>query len=296
MTVNAETKDHNRDLFILISPSLFVLLWSTGFLGIKLGSPHADPMTFLSIRFALTTVLLTAFVLLVRAPWPVTAAAFGHTMVVGTLIHLTYISGVLFAVIEGVSTGVVALVMGIQPLITAALVGRVLGERVSAIQWAGLLLGFVGVGLVVFEKLSIGEATPLGFFFAALGLTGITGGTLYQKRFCDGADLRTGLVIQIGTAFVLSFAIAFLFEDMRVEWTGELVFAVVWLSLVVSIGAFTLLMLLLRRGAMARVTVLLYLTPPTTAVLGWFFFSEALGPLALIGMAVAVVGVALVNR
>ena len=185
-----------RGLFIAATPALFVLLWSTGFLAVKLGVPHADPLTFLAIRFAITVVIMVAFCAAVGALRPADPAVIGHAMVVGVLAHAIYISGVAKALEFGVSAGVVALVAGLQPLITAALVGRLLGETVSMMQWLGLGLGFAGVALVVFEKVSMGVATAAGFGFAALALAAITAGTLYQKRFCGGHDMRTSLAYQ----------------------------------------------------------------------------------------------------
>jgi len=285
-----------RDAFVVFAPAAFVFLWSTGFLGVKLGLPHAAPFSFLAVRFAITAALLVPIALALRAAWPRSAAEAGHAMVAGILLHVVYIGGVMGGIANGVSAGVVALVAGLQPLITAALVGRILGEAVSRLQWAGLALGFAGVVLVVYAKLAVGEATTVGFAFTAMALAGVTAGTLYQKRFCARLDMRAGLSIQFVTACALCFALGAALEDFRIDWTGEFVFAVLWLSLVVSMGAFTLLMLLLRRGAAARVTSLFYLTPPTTAALGWLLFGETLGALALAGMAVAVAGVALANR
>jgi len=286
----------NANLFIVLSPALFVLLWSTGFLGMKMGVQHAGTMTLLAVRFTLTTTVLLIICAIVRPNWPRNPAVVGHAVVVGALLHVVYIGGVGQAVGNGVSTGVVALVAGLQPLITAALVGRLLGEAVSRLQWLGLMLGFTGVGLVVFARLSVGGATVVGFGFTLLCLAGITAGTLYQKKYCQGHDMLTSMVVQFITAMTLTSAIAWSVEGMQIEWTGEFVFAVVWLGIVTSIGAFALLFWLLRRGQAARVTSLFYLTPPTTAVMGYAVFGETLGWLAVLGMAVAVVGVALVNR
>lgn len=294
--MTAAARGGDSALLVAIAPAAFVFLWSTGFVGVKLGLPHAEPFTFLALRFGTTTLLVAGVMLAMGARLPRDPRQLGHSMVVGTLLHFVYITGVLEALRHGVSAGVVALVAGMQPLLTAALAGRLLGEHVRLIQWTGLVLGFVGVGLVVYAKLAIAEATVLGFGFAALCLFGVTAGTLYQKRFCGGIDLRSSIVVQLGTAALLAFALAALTEHLRVAWTGEFVFALLWLAIVVSIGAFSLFVLMLRRGAAARVTSLFYLTPPTTAVLGWLLFNETLGPLALAGMAVAVAGVALANR
>lgn len=290
------TRADGRNLLIAVAPVAFVFLWSTGFVGVKLGLPHAEPFTFLGLRFAITTLLIGSFMLIVGAPFLRDLTELRHAMIVGALIHFTYITGVLQAERHGVSAGVVALVAGLQPLVTAALSRPLLRERVRLMQWLGLVLGFVGVALVVYAKIAIAETTLAGVGFAGMALTGVTCGTLYQKRFCAGMDLRASLVVQIGTAALLSFGLAATTEHFTVHWTGSFVFAVLWLAIVVSIGAFSLFLLMLRRGAAARVTSLFYLTPPTTAVLGWLLFDETLGPLALAGMVVAVAGVALANR
>jgi drug/metabolite transporter (DMT)-like permease len=292
----ALTRPDGRNLLIAFAPAAFVFLWSTGFVGVKLGLPHAEPFTFLGLRFAATTVLVGGFMLIVGAPMLRSRVEFGHAMAVGALIHFTYITGVLEAERHGVSAGVVALVAGLQPLVTAALSRPLLRERVRLVQWLGLVLGFAGVALVVYAKLAVAETTLAGVAYAGMALTGVTGGTLYQKRFCTGMDLRASLVVQIATAGLICFGLAVTTEHFTVHWTGSFVFAVLWLAIVVSIGAFSLFLLMLRRGAAARVTSLFYLTPPTTAVLGWLLFDETLGPLALAGRVVAVAGVALANR
>ena len=285
-----------KDLLTALLPTLFVVLWSTGFIGMKLGVSGAGTMTFLALRFAISvTVLYTACVLM-RVRWRVTPAAVGHAMVVGALLHGVYIGSVGEALAHGVSAGAVALVAGLQPLVTAAFVGRLLGEAVSPLQWLGLALGFAGVGLVVFAKLAVGEATLAGFGFTALCLAGITAGTLYQKKFCTDHDMMTSMTIQFATAAALTFAGALLFEDFSIVWSGAFVAALLWLAIVTSIGAFALLFVLLRRGRAARVTSLFYLTPPTTAVMAYALFGETLGCLAIAGMAVAAAGVALANR
>jgi drug/metabolite transporter (DMT)-like permease len=285
-----------NDLFVTLTPAAFVFLWSTGFLGVKLGLPHVGPVTFLVLRFGITATVIVSLALILRAAWPRDPMLILHSAIAGALLHATYIGGINGAILHGVSAGVVALVAGLQPLVTAALAGPVLGETVTRRQWAGLALGFAGVLMVVSAKIGIGEGDPIGYLFTVMALGGFTIGTLYQKRFCGGIDMRAGLAIQFVTACLLCVLIGTAVEDFHVAWTGEFVFAVLWLSLVVSSGAFTLLMLMLRRGAAERVTSLFYLVPPSTAVLGWFIFGETMGPIALAGMAVAVTGVWLANR
>lgn len=276
-------------------PLLFVFLWSTGFIGAKFGLPYAEPLSFLLTRYGLVIALMLAIALIMRAPWPKDPAQWLHIGVSGVLVHAFYLGGVFVAIAHGLPAGVTALVVGMQPLLTAAAAGWLLGEKVSARQWGGLALGFVGVTLVVSGKFGDAELGPM-LWPALVALLAITAGTLYQKRFCARFDLRTGSVIQfVPTAIVTGIAVA-LFEDYRIEWTGDFLFALGWLVLVLSLGAISLLNLLIRSGSAVNVASLFYLTPPTTALIAWVVFGETLAPLAVVGMAVAVAGVYLVAR
>lgn len=277
-------------------PFLFVFLWSTGFIGAKYGLPFADPLSFLLARYGLVITLMTAIALLTRAPWPKEPVQWLHIGVSGVLVHAVYLGGVFIAIKHGLPAGVTALVVGMQPLLTAFGAGWLLGEKVSGRQWTGLALGFVGVGLVVSGK--FGEAAALGPMLlpAVIALFGITVGTLYQKRYCARFDLRTGSVIQfVPTALVAAIAIA-LTGEFQIEWNGQFMFALGWLVLVLSIGAIGLLNLLIRSGSAVNVASLFYLTPPTTALIAWAVFGEILTLTATAGMLLAVSGVYLVAR
>ncbi|CAO3359368.1 DMT family transporter [Azospirillum melinis] len=282
--------------WLRLMPGLFVLLWSTGFIGAKYGLPYVEPLTFLLIRLGLVAVVLALVALASRAPWPKDWATAGRIALAGLLVHGVYLSGVFLAIAHGLPAGVTALIVGIQPLLTAALSGPLLGERVSGRQWVGLLLGLAGVGLVVREKLSVDAEHLIGIGYAMAALVGITLGTLYQKRHGGGMDLRSGTAIQYAATAVVLAVVAPLTETMQVQWTGEFIFALLWLCFVLSVGAIFLLFALIRRGAAAKVASLFYLTPPVTALVAWVLFGEKLGIVALAGMAVAVCGVALVNR
>ncbi|PGH55406.1 EamA family transporter [Azospirillum palustre] len=282
--------------WLRLMPGLFVLLWSTGFIGAKYGLPYVEPLTFLLIRLGLVAVVLALVALASRAPWPKDWATAGRIALAGLLVHGVYLSGVFLAIAHGLPAGVTALIVGIQPLLTAALSGPLLGERVSGRQWVGLLLGLAGVGLVVREKLSVDAEHLVGIGYAMAALVGITLGTLYQKRHGGGMDLRSGTAIQYAATAVVLAVVAPLTETMQVQWTGEFIFALLWLCFVLSVGAIFLLFALIRRGAAAKVASLFYLTPPVTALVAWMLFGEKLGVAALAGMAVAVCGVALVNR
>lgn len=233
-------------------PALFVLLWSTGFIGARLGLPHAEPLTFLSLRYAIAAALLALLALATRAPWPRRPSEFFHFAVAGLLVHGVYLGGVFVGISLGVEAGVSALIVGLQPLLTAALAGMLLSERISRRQWLGLGVALVGVALVLEGKLRLGSGEALGSIACVAGLLGITAGTLYQKRFCADMDLRTGSVVQFAASAVATATLAFWLEEMRVVWTAEFVFALVWLVFALSIGAVSLLYVMIRRGSPRR--------------------------------------------
>ncbi len=279
----------------LAMPAVFVFLWSTGFIGAKLGLPYAEPMTFLTLRFGIVVALMLPFALLVRAPWPRTWKDAGHIAVAGLLLHGAYLGAVFASIGLGVEAGVSALIVGVQPLLVAVAAGPFLGERVTGRQWIGLLLGMLGVVVVVSNKLSLGIGTPFGMALSVFALFGMSAGTLYQKRFCGSMDLRSGSVIQFAATTLLVGSLALLLETREVVWHLDFVIALGWLIFVLSFGAITLLYILIRRGEAARVSSLFFLVPPCTAVVAWFLFDETLEITALAGMALAMIGVALVN-
>ncbi len=278
------------------APGLFVVLWSTGFIGAKLGVPYVEPFTFLILRFVLVIALMLPLAVLLRARWPRSPRETGHIAVAGTLIQGGYLGGCFAAVAHGMPAGVIALVVGLQPILTAFAAAPLLGETVSALQWAGLILGFGGVALVVWQNISLQGLDAVSIAWGLTALISITAGTLYQKRFCASFDLRSGSVIQFGAALLLLLPLALVTETMHVNWSGEFVFALAWLVLVLSIGAISLLFTLIEHGEATRVSSLFYLTPLTTAAMAYFMFGEKLGLAALVGMVLGVAGVALVIR
>ena len=211
------------------------------------------------------------------------------------MLQSIYLIGVYYGIFQGVSIGVMALIVGLQPSITGALVGPFLRESVSRRQWLGLALGFGGLSLVVAEKIALGEAVWFGYVLGLMGLVTITAGTLYQKKFCAGFDVRTTVAIQNAVSCVLMLALASMFETMEVSWTGEYLFALLWSAVALSVIAIMVFYYLVARGAATKVTSLIYLSPPTTAVMGWLVFEETLAMPAIVGMVVAVVGVAMVS-
>lgn len=283
------------------APLLFVFLWSTGFIGAKFGLPYASPLSFLLLRYLLVIGLMLGIALLFRAPWPREPRQWLHIGVSGLLVHGLYLGGVFSAIGHGLPAGITSLIVGLQPILTALGAGLWLGERVTRWQWLGLALGLFGVSLVLSGKLAWGASTaalpvlPM-LVPAVVALAGITIGTLYQKRFCPHFDLRSGAVIQFVPAALLTLAGLGLWEDFRVAWSGEFLFALLWLVLVLSIGAIGLLNLLIRSGSAVNVASLFFLTPPTTALIAWAIFDETLSGAALLGMGVAVAGVYLSRR
>ena len=281
------------DLAVIAAPALFVLLWASGFIGAKFGLPYAEPLTFLTVRMSAVVALIAVVIAVSRPSWPGRTGML-HSMVAGLLVHGLYLGGVFIAIHQRMPAGLTALVVSLQPVIISTLASRLFGERVLPRQWLGLALGFAGVVLVVRGK-AAGDASVEGWIAAFLGLVGITAGTLYQKRFGGGIDWRPGFLIQYASAGALFALGAFVFETRAVNWTGEFVFALAWLVLVLSFGAVWLLYFLIKRSAAARVASLFYLTPPLTALMGWVLFGETLDAVAMAGMAVSVAGVFLVN-
>ena len=277
------------------APLLFVLLWSTGFIGAKYGLPHAEPLSFLLVRYLLVLSLMTLIALATRAPWPRDGRQWFHIGIAGLLVHAVYLGGVFVAISKGLPAGVTSLVVGIQPLLTAVGAGWLLNETVLKRQWAGLVLGFVGVAMVVLGKL--GSGFGLAALWPALAaLAGITAGTLYQKRFCPHFDWRTGAIAQFLPTAVATGLVVGLSDNFRVDWVPDFVFALSWLVLVLSVGAISLLNWLIRHGSAVNLASLFYLVPPCTALIAWFLFDERLAGMALVGMALAVWGVYLARK
>lgn len=276
-------------------PLFFVFLWSTGFIGAKYGLPYAEPLTFLLLRYCAVIVLMSVFATLAKAKWETKPSKMFHLAVAGSLIHGCYLGGVFVAISLGLSAGVVSLIVGMQPLLTALLAPIVVGERMRPVQWVGLLLGLVGVTLVLSQRIHSGFGLH-GLYWALGALLGITVGTLYQKKHCAHFDWRTGAVMQFIGAFAVTLPVALLIEHFHVQWTGHFVFALSWLVLVLSLGAVTLLNTLIRSGTAVNVASLFYLVPPATALIAWLMFNESFTLIQTLGLVVAVTGVALARR
>lgn len=273
---------------------LFILIWSTGFIIARYGMPYSEPMTFLFYRFSGVVVCMVPVVLWLKPKWP-SGKQILHIAIAGALFQFCYLGGVWIAVKQGMPAGLAALIVGLQPILTALLASFV-SERVSARQWLGLALGLLGVSLVLFAKIRVDGLTWVSIAFAFGGMIAITFGTLYQKRYCPAFDLRTGSVIQFSTSALLCLIMMFIFETREVQWTIPMIGAMLWGILTISIGAMSLWFILLRRGDATKVSSVMYLTPPTTALMAWVLFDEPLTALILIGTMVSMLGVLIVNQ
>lgn len=267
----------------LALPLLFIAMWSSGYVVGKLAVPYAGPFTLLAIRFGLASLVLLIVALAARAPWPASRRQFGHLVVVGLLIQALQFSGLYTALKLGVSAGESALIVGTMPVFTALGAACVFGERLGAKQWLGMAGGVCGVVLVVWHKLGTGSAGLGAYVAAMVALAGITLGTLYQKKFCAGMDLRTGGFVQLAVAALVALPLSLYLEGFDVRWTPAMVFASGWLAVVNSIGATSLLFLMMRKGEASKVASLFYLIPGVTALMAFAVLGETLTAMALAG-------------
>lgn len=285
----------SRNALIASAPAVFVVLWSTGFVGARFGLPYAEPMTFLAIRMGFVVLAMALIAWLSAAP-RLTRAEFGHSAMTGLLVHGVYLGGVFTAISQGVPVGVSALIPGLQPLLMATVANLWLGEKVRPLQWLGLSIGLVGVMLVLHDRTMLGSGSMLGWTASVASLLGITLGTMYQKKFGGGIDWRSGNLVQYVASGALFALAAFIFETRAVQWTGEFVFAIAWLVLVLSIGAVTLMYWLIRRTAAAHFASLFYLVPSVTALMAYALFGETLDAISIAGMGICALAVFIVNR
>ena len=286
--------DSRQDILVRAMPVVFVLIWSTGFIVARFGMPHSPPMKFLALRYILSVLCFVVWALAVRAAWPAGGRQYAHLAVTGILMHAGYLGGVWTAVKLGMGAGLAALLVGLQPVLTAIWVSS-WGGRVTARQWVGLALGFGGLALVVWHRLGLGEIHAVNLLSAFVALVSITVGTLYQKRFVAPCDVRTANLVQLAAAFAVTLPLALL-ESEGIRWNGELAGAMAWSVFGLTLGGSSLLYLLIQRGAATAVTSLLYLVPPCTALMAWLLFAEPITALTLAGMALTAFGVSLVVR
>jgi len=280
-------------IVLLLAPALFVFLWSTGWIAAKYAAPHADPLWFLTIRFACAGVVIALFAFVVRAPWPADARGWTHALVSGVLLHGLYLGGVWWAVKHGLSAGVSGLLAALQPLLTALLAPYLLREPVSGRQWLGVAVGLCGVLLVLSPKLGAppGETAWAALAVNVLGMLAVTAGSFYQKRFVPVADLRTVTAVQYGGALLVVAPAALLTEELRFDHSAEVYGVLAWSVLALSVVTIALMLTMIRRGEVTRVSALIYLVPATVAVQAWALFGETLNGLQLLGMGLTALGV-----
>lgn len=290
------TGDLDESAWVRAMPLVFVLIWSTGFIVAKFGLPYGPPLGFLAWRYFFSILCFLIWIALARARWPDDPWQCLHLAVTGVLMHAGYLGGVWVAVELGMGSGLAALIVGLQPVLTAVWVSRIEGGRISRAQWLGLLLGFGGLVLVIWRKLMAGtEVSTFTLSATAFALLAITVGTLYQKRHLRATDVRTANAIQLGAALLVTLPLTFL-ETEPMVWNASLIGAMAWAVLGLTLGGSSLLYLLIQRGAATSVASLMYLVPPTTAIMAWFLFDELITVVTLVGTALTAVGVALVVR
>jgi len=288
-------------LFRRAAPALFVFLWSTGWIVARYSAEYADPLTFLSARYACAGAVLFVYALIAGARWPATPQDFAHAAFSGVLLHAIYLGGVWIAIAQGVPASISALLAALQPILTAALAPLLLHERIELKQWLGIALGFLGIIVVLSPKLTgiaPGElaAVTIPLAINIIAMLALTAGTFYQKRYIHSGDLRTVTILQYAGAIAVTLPVAWLIEPMRLEINATTILIMLWSVFAISIGAIALFLLLIRRGEVSRAAQLIYLIPPTAAVQAWLLFGEQLSPLQLAGMALTVIGVALASR
>lgn len=282
---------HSLKRFI---PASFVVLWATGFIGARYAMPWAEPFTFLAARFVIAALLLAGLMLVLGSKRATRAEAL-HATVAGILMHGVYLGAVFWAIHRGMPAGLSALIVGLQPLITAVLAGKFLGEAILPRHWAGLAVGLIGVVIVLWPKLGAlgGGVTPETLVASLVSVLGMSAGTIWQKRYASGGDLVAATMWQYIGGGALMILASLAFETHTVIINGELIFAMTWLVLVLSIGAIFLLMVMIRDGEMSKVASLFYLVPAVTAVIAWALFGEQLSLVQIVGMAIATLGVGL---
>ncbi|MBA3277755.1 MAG: DMT family transporter [Geodermatophilaceae bacterium] len=289
-----------RTLAVASAPAVFVLLWSTGFIGAKYGLPYAEPFTFLALRLMIASALLWLIVAVTRSERPRTRVQWGRSAVTGVLLHAGYLGGVFWSIDNGLPSGVSAVIVSLQPVVVAALANRLLGERLSRWQWVGLVLGVIGVVLVLapglFDAGRSADFPILGIVACLVALAAGTAGTIHQKRHGDGIPLASGTAVQYLAAAALVAVLSLSFETQTIDWTLEFSLAMVWLVFALSLGAVLLLLFLLKRGSASGVSSLFYLVPPATAIEAYLLFGEDLALVSIIGVVVTAAGVALALR
>lgn len=289
-----------RDPFLVLAPLAFVFLWSTGWIVAGFSAQHADPLTFLSVRFASAAMIVALFAWWAGAQWPQTRAAWVHGLVSGMLLHGLYLGAVWWAVRQGLPAGLSGVIAALQPILTAAFAPFVLGERLTGWRALGVGIGFAGIVLVLAPKLSGLPVEHLSLVLLPIavniaGMVAVTLGTFYQKAKLRTGDLRTLTAVQYLGAVLVVLPAAAVLEPMQITWNLTMFAVLAWSVLALSVGAIGLLLLLIRRGDVTRAATYIYLVPAVTALQAWAFLGETLMPIQILGMAITVIGVVLAS-
>ena len=292
--MRTSVKNLTSTRFVL--PFLFVVLYGSGFVGAKLGLPHAGPFEFLALRFGIGAVLLTGIALVLRAPWPQLSIDVLHIGIAGLLMIGVFSAGVFYSLVLGVSPAVSALIIALQPIVVALGAGPVLGERTNRRQWFGLMLGVVGVFLVLYNRLLVSDTYVVGVLLSVVALLGLSAGNLYQKKFCAQMNVFTGGVVQCAASLFAMLVGIWVAGTQGIHWTAEFAVALFWMTVIVSIGAVSILYILIRRQQVSQVASIFYLLPVSAAIVSFFLFGQEIDFLMLVGIAVAGLGVAIVHR
>jgi len=280
----------------LVAPALFILLWSGGFTALKAGLAYAEPITYLALRYGVVLAVLVPLFLIMRPPLPKSPVEWGHQAVIGILVQTLYFGLAYIAMRLGVSAGLQALIVSLQPILVGILAPGLVHERVGVVQWLGLGLGILGAALVIMTRSAVDATSAAGILCSFGALFGMTAGTLYEKRFGVAQHPVTSNLIQYVVGFAAVLTLAWALEDMHVSWTGQMIAALLYLVIGNSLVSVTLLLAMIRRGEASRVSALFFLIPPIAAVIAWLLIDEAMPPLAWMGMALAAAGVAIANR
>ncbi|MFZ6688271.1 DMT family transporter [Undibacterium sp. SXout11W] len=275
-------------------PGVFIFIWASGFVAAKYGLPYAEPLTFLSMRYLGVVILMLTLALVMRAPWPA-RQEWLPIAIAGVLMQAVYLGGIWCAVKLGMPAGMAALIANTQPILTA-IMGPIIGERIRGKQWLGLAFGIAGVGLVVANKISVVHLSLASVALAIMALLAMTSGTIYQKKTCPSFDVRTGQVIQFGASLLVTIPLALLLETQTVLWTPHFFIAMAWSIFILSGVGISVLYVLIRHGEATKVTSYMYLVPAVTALMAWLMFGEKFTLTAVVGMVIALIGVALVVR
>ncbi|UHL65408.1 DMT family transporter [Paralcaligenes sp. KSB-10] len=278
------------------APAIFLLLWCSGFVFLKIGLAYADPLTFLALRYALVLAVLALPALILRPAWPRSARAWGHLAMVGLLLQASYFSFTYLAFKHGISAGALALVTSMQPLLIGLLAPAFANEKISLRRWAGLTLGVAGAAIVIAGKSQLDIATPAGLFYACAALLSITAGTLWERKFGTETHPIPANLIQYAVGLAVTLPLAMALEPMRVAWTTPLLLSLAYLVLANSLIAITLLLTMYRHGEASRVSALFFLVPPVTALIAFVILGETIPVLAWLGMLLAVAGIFLVTH